>query len=1263
MTFSVGCQPPPSPNVLRLGEAPTIAKATGKGENRIAVDARMTSATDLCCVPQSPHMRQKSLSVRIFTLLTVGSKFLGGLCFVLATCRVAVGGVRITEVCAANAGDHRDMDDEASDWIELFNDSERPANLEGWYLTDDASDLKRWRLPALRMAPHGFRVVFCSGKDRAAVDGELHTNFKLSQSGEFLGLVRPDGETIETQYAPRFPAQYAGVSYGLAQKSRSTRLLEPDANASALVPLDAHVDDNWIRRDEETNETNEPWFPVKLGIGFRASSGATGVAHSPRTDIGQRMRGRSTSVYLRIPFEVDPALNVSVLTLEIRFQGGFVAYLNGEEVVRHHLSGDGWKARARFHFPGVRTRSFELASHRHLLRAGTNWLSVHAASSDTEARSFLFEPQLHAISVRSTLSGAHRYFNQPTPGSPNARGFRGVAPRPAVSIASGTYSRRSLTVELSSSLPRAQIRYTTDGAEPTATSPLYSRPLRITTSTVLKSKCFARGKIPSPTAMRHYVLLQQETSDFSSNLPVVIVETFGRGIGPDFYSPAYLSIHTAARHSGSVDKPRRRSRETRGQAAPAERTRLGTKPHFAGRIGIKVRGSSTEGREKASYAFETWDVRGDDVAVSLLDLPADSDWILYGPYNFDRTMMRNALMYELSNRLGRYAPRTRFIEVFLSKQGSPISVEDHYVGVYVLIEKIKPGPDRVSIDPVDRRSASEPELTGGYMMKIDRRDPGDFGFYAGGQNLNYVHPKEDEIAPVQAVWIQDYVNQFGRALARTHGSPSESSYREFVEVDSCIDFHILNEFTKNPDGFKLSTYLYKPRGGKLVMGPIWDFDRTMGPDEDYRAADPVGWSDNRHYGWWAYLLRDPSFREQYRKRWIAIRQDVFAAESIFALIDEMERELSEAQERNYSTWSLWLDNGYSGEVAQLKEWIAHRLEWMDSELVESPKLGHHGGVVDGPLTLSLDNPNGEGSILYTLNDVDPKDAPNARTYGGAFVIERNAAIRARVRAAPGVWSDAVAASFLLEVPAIAISEVMYRPLAGDLYEFVELFNFGNSDVDLEGFSLRGSVSHTFGAVRIPAGEYRIIASDAERFGQRHPAARGSLVGEFEGSLSDYRGQLVLRGSSNEALFTLRYRGGWLEEAAELGHSIALRDATAPSSWWSQRDSWRASVVPGGSPGRLLPEGFGQVAGDTNQDGRFDIRDALELLHVLSRGELHRLPCAGRKLESAVQTLDATADGRLDLHDVRSMLSHLVVGADDPFPVDCLPLADCPSWCR
>ena len=136
--------------------------------------------------------------------------------------------VRISEFMASNSTTLLDDDGDSSDWIEIVNDQAEEVNLSGWYLTDDANNLTKWQFPSKVIPGGGYLVVFASNKDRAgANDPKLHTNFQLTSTGEYLALVKPDGQTIASFYAPTYPPQTTDVSYGMSADGSVTGYFSP----------------------------------------------------------------------------------------------------------------------------------------------------------------------------------------------------------------------------------------------------------------------------------------------------------------------------------------------------------------------------------------------------------------------------------------------------------------------------------------------------------------------------------------------------------------------------------------------------------------------------------------------------------------------------------------------------------------------------------------------------------------------------------------------------------------------------------------------------------------------------------------------------------------------------------------------------------------------------------------------------------------------------------------------------------------------------
>jgi hypothetical protein len=360
----------------------------------------------------------------------------------------------------------------------------------------------------------------------------------------------------------------------------------------------------------------------------------------------------------------------------------------------------------------------------------------------------------------------------------------------------------------------------------------------------------------------------------------------------------------------------------------------------AARAGFKVRGFTSRDADQHSFAVELWETAdGNDLHRSVLGLPPESDWVLYGPWDVDLSLIRNALMYALSNRIGRWAPRTRFVEVFVESAGHTLS-RASYRGVYTLMEKIKRDPMRVNITHLTATDVTAPALTGGYIFKVDdHHSPGEPPLLAGDRILELVEPKSDKILPVQWNYLTKYIDDTVGALNGANGiNPTTNlHYRDYIDVDSWIDFHILNAFAKNADGLRVSSFFYKDRGGKLIAGPLWDLDRSTGSN-DSRVRSPEGWNitDGTQYfedPWWAGLFKDPAFTERYWKRWEELLANHLRTDVLSPLVFGMGAELSEAQQRHFTRWpGRQPAFGYLAEIYRLATWLDARVAWTSTHL-------------------------------------------------------------------------------------------------------------------------------------------------------------------------------------------------------------------------------------------------------------------------------------------------------------------------------------------
>jgi hypothetical protein len=421
----------------------------------------------------------------------------------------------------------------------------------------------------------------------------------------------------------------------------------------------------------------------------------------------------------------------------------------------------------------------------------------------------------------------------------------------------------------------------------------------------------------------------------SSNLPIVVINTNGGTIldDPKIMADMGIIYNGAGMRNNTTD--------------PFN--------HFSGKVGIEFRGKSSQQFPMKSFAVELWDAAGASVNKSLLGMPSESDWILYAPYT-DKTLMRNMLTYALSNEMGHWASHTRYVEVLLN---------NNYIGVYVLMEKIKRGSGRVDIPKLKPTDISGDALTGGYIFKIDKADPGEDGWNSkllpnhpgNTQQIRflYEYPKTADIVQPQKTYLHDYVDSFETALNSTSFSDTAIGFRKFADVNSFIDYFISNELSRNVDGYRLSSYFYKDKktkGGKIIAGPVWDYDLGYRNANYCEGSTISGWSyqfnnvcNNDAWlvpFWWERFMQDQRFKASLYCRWKQLRQTSLSNQHINFIIDSVNNLLAEAQQRHFQRWPIlgqyiWpnmqpIPASYAEEITMLKQWLAGRIDWIDNNI-------------------------------------------------------------------------------------------------------------------------------------------------------------------------------------------------------------------------------------------------------------------------------------------------------------------------------------------
>ena len=599
---------------------------------------------------------------------------------------------------------------------------------------------------------------------------------------------------------------------------------------------------------------------------------------------------------------------------------------------------------------------------------------------------------------------------------------------PQFSKTGGIYTN-TVTVELKAKSKKAIIRYTLDGSDPVAQSPAYATPIPLAQTTLLRAACFEPGLAPSLSISHSYTLLDNDLGRFTSNLPVVVVDLYNQRLNTYDYVP------------GSV----------RFISPSGGRTQLLGPADYDGNADLKRRGYSSLRFPKSSYTIKMRNDDGEKVKSSIYGMPADSDWVLYAPYS-DKTMMRDVIGYEMSRAMGHYAPRTRLVEVFAHTGNGTLTYRD-YAGVYVLAEKIKRGKERVNIEKLRPEDTTAPEVTGGYILKRDHgasngnnnrgrgggsppRAPNDgTGFITPrGLHLFYAEPDEDELNEAQKKWVGRYMADFERALYSVNFSNPTNGYAKYLDVATFIDYFWLVEFTRNVDGFRYSSFFHIPRGGKITMGPAWDWNLSFGNADYYDAYETSGWYyenlRDTEISWIDRLREDPDFMQRATDRWAELRRDVFASDKMMRQVDGLRAQLEEAQARNFRRWPImgrevtpnyFVGQSYAQEIDWMKKWMKDRATWIDLQFPATPTLSEKSGAVAAGAKVTLSGTPGE--IIYTLDGSDPRvfgggKSASAQVYKTPLTIDRAMKITARLRRGEQ-WSAPVTATYTAAGPSAA----------------------------------------------------------------------------------------------------------------------------------------------------------------------------------------------------------------------------------------------------
>ena len=411
-------------------------------------------------------------------------------------------------------------------------------------------------------------------------------------------------------------------------------------------------------------------------------------------------------------------------------------------------------------------------------------------------------------------------------------------------------------------------------------------------------------------------------------------------------------------------------------------------------IGIKVRGQSSAKFPKPGYSVEVRDEKGEGMDVSMFGLPPADDWVFHGPY-VDKSLMRNALAHWLFRQAGHYSPRTKHFDLYINGV---------YRGVYVLIEKIKRGKYRVNVSKLKETDVSGDDVTGGYIWAFDKtgtntggmgmEDINKEGFStADGLNVIMHYPKKENLQTQQQAYLKKYLEDLENLFKN---GKNGSGYENYVDMTSALDYVLHEEVTNNSDSYWCSFFLHKPKdskGGKVTLGPAWDFNLAMSNGGGMGSTTTDGWQIENPQkqgqggmmmmggglkapNWLIGMWKDSHYQSELKKRWAELRSGVWHTKTMDVYLDSMKAYLTKAADRNFkrwpnlgqgsgqgdpdpepmkfcnqsqggqnqNPWGMWGGGGggitmggnnantWDGEFEHLRKKMKERMKWMDQQL-------------------------------------------------------------------------------------------------------------------------------------------------------------------------------------------------------------------------------------------------------------------------------------------------------------------------------------------
>jgi hypothetical protein len=426
------------------------------------------------------------------------------------------------------------------------------------------------------------------------------------------------------------------------------------------------------------------------------------------------------------------------------------------------------------------------------------------------------------------------------------------------------------------------------------------------------------------TACRH------EGDVFCTHLPVIVIDTGGVEIP----GKAYLDENGDSHYTTTPEGEEEITATVSILDGEECHNHLSDQAAVSTLARVRVRGNSSRHFIKLGYSLNFVDETDANVSHSVMGMDPHHEWVLHGPI-LDKTLIRNYVWYNVAGEVMDYAPNVRFCEAFINGE---------YMGLYLMVESVTAGDNDSRLQlSINRKN----NTFTGYCLRVDDgsneiKDLNTFSMYTYQTEgvVDSVYPGTSNLTPEMKARIQKDFSAFERILYSGDYNDPRYGYEAYIDVDSFVDYFILNEFSSNYDAGARSTYIYKEVGGPYKLC-VWDFNSALDNYQE-QAVDPEMFLLQNRV-WFNALIQDGRFTERVIQRYRELRETYLSEEYLNQYIDETIAYLGDAIDRNNERWDedfvydLLIPpernpDSYEEAVQDMKQYIHVRGEWMDENI-------------------------------------------------------------------------------------------------------------------------------------------------------------------------------------------------------------------------------------------------------------------------------------------------------------------------------------------